>query len=175
VIQAPAQIKAVEFAVHDARYPDLLRAHDYWRRKRMGRFAPRRSDIDPSELIEVLPRVMLVDVQREPLDFRYRLSGTGICDVHGSDLTGRRPRELLPAAYGALVERHYRECVARRSPLLHLVMLDSAEKLRSYARLLLPLSEDGEAVTMLLAIDSKEQNTRALHEYFRTVAGSAAA
>jgi hypothetical protein len=57
----------------------------------------------------------------------------------------------------------------RRAPLLHLVMLDTLERTRSYARLLLPLSENGQDVTMLMAVDSKEQSTSALREYFAQV------
>jgi hypothetical protein len=112
---------------------------------------------------------MLADVLPGPLEFRYRLSGTAICDMHGANHCGKSPRDLVPAEFGALVHGHYCEAVTRRVPLLHLFLLDVALRERSYARLLLPLSEDGAAVTMLMAVDSKEQNTRALKDYFATV------
>jgi hypothetical protein len=148
----------------------LAQLHTYWEQKRGERFAPRRADIDPSDLVAALPRIMLVDViPAVPVDFRYRLSGTGICDVHGTNHTRMRPRDLKPPPYGALIHEHYADCVQRRVPLLHLVVLDIDDRELSYARLLLPLSEDGVAVTMLMAIDSKEQNTRALKEYFTEV------
>jgi hypothetical protein len=101
-----------------------------------------------------------------PLDFRYRLSGTGICSVHGEDATGRSPRCFMPPAYGALIHAHYCEAVRRRTPLLHLIVLDTNERARSYVRLILPLSEDGAAVSMLMTVDSKEQNTEALRNFF---------
>jgi hypothetical protein len=148
----------------------LARLLAYWEKKRAGSFAPRRADIDPSDLVEALPRIMLVDViPSMPVDFRYRLSGTGICDVHGANHTNKRPRDLVPPAYGALIHEHYAACVERRVPLLHLIVLDIDDRELCYARLLLPLSEDGAAVTMLMAIDSKEQNTRALKEYFSEI------
>jgi hypothetical protein len=112
---------------------------------------------------------MLADVQDDPLDFRYRLAGTGILDVHGRDLTHRGPRDLTPPAYGELIYRHYCEAVQRREPVVHLVLLDTAARAISYVRLLLPLSEDGSKVTMLMAIDSKEQNTKALRDYFAAI------
>jgi len=112
---------------------------------------------------------MLADVVAEPLDFRYRLSGTAISDVHHKNMTGKSPRDLMPEAYAALIHGHYCEAVRRREPLLHLIVLDTVERSRSYARLLLPLSEDGNAVTMLLTIDSAEQNTRALKDYFAEI------
>src|SRR5258708_31088712 len=80
------------------RYPDLLRVRIYWDGKCQGRFAPRRADIDPMDLVEALPRIMLADVLTDPLDFRYRLSGTAICNVLGQEMTGKSPRYLVPTA-----------------------------------------------------------------------------
>ncbi|WP_119305087.1 PAS domain-containing protein [Dongia deserti] len=94
--------------------------------KRQGRFAPSRSDIEPLDLVPILPRIMLADVIPDPLDFRYRLSGTAIADVHGTELTGLAPRDLKPSEYGRLIDGHYRQCVMERRPLMHLIMLDSA-------------------------------------------------
>ncbi len=85
------------------------------------------------------------------------------------NLTAKSPRDLMPTAYGALIHDHYCQAVSRREPLLHLIVLDTIERSRSYARLLLPLSEDGCAVTMLMTIDSVEQNTRALRDYFAEI------
>jgi hypothetical protein len=165
----PTRVEAVELDPACEHYPDLLRVRAYWERKRQGGFAPRRADIDPADLVDSLPRIMLADVLPEPLDFRYRLSGTAISNVHGKELTGKSPRDLTPAAYATLIYDHYCEAVRRREPLLHLIVLDSEQRSRSYVRLLLPLSEDGTTVTMLMAVDSKEQNTQALKAYFTEV------
>src|SRR6185437_11513380 len=132
-----ARVGAVELEAGSARYADLSRILAYWERKRGGSFAPRRADIDPVDLVEALPRIMLADVLPSvPVDFRYRLSGTGICDVHGANHTNRRPRDLSPPEYGVLIHAHYAECVARRVPLLHLIVLDVDDRELSYARLL---------------------------------------
>jgi hypothetical protein len=47
-------------------------------RKRGSRFAPRRADIDPADLVASLSRITLSDVRRAgtSIDFRYRLAGT---------------------------------------------------------------------------------------------------
>jgi hypothetical protein len=163
------RVEAVELDLAAAPYPDLAQAHAYWDRQRGGRFAPRRADIDPADLVHALPRIMLADVLPEPLDFRYRLCGTGITNVHLKNMTGMGPRDLLPEAYAAMIHQHYCEAVRRRAPLLHLIVLDIDDRARSYARLLLPLSEDGSTVTMLMAIDSKEQDTKALKDYFAAI------
>ncbi|GGF07302.1 hypothetical protein GCM10011611_10930 [Aliidongia dinghuensis] len=163
------QVEAVELDLAANPYPDLVRAHAYWLAKRQDRLAPRRRDLDPVDLVEVLPRIMLVNVEREPLDFRYRLSGTGIGEMHGSDLTGTRPRDLRPPAYGRLIDSHYRAAVARRTPLLHLIVLDTTDRAHAYVRLLLPISEDGVEVTMLMSIDGKDQNKLPLRRFFETL------
>jgi len=163
---ASTRVEAVELDSSNRDYPDLLRVRVYWESKRGGRFAPRRADIDPTDLVDNLSRIMLADVIAEPLDFRYRLSGTAISNMHGKEMTGKGPRDLKPAAYGALIYDHYCQAVRRREPLLHVIALDGDQRLRSYARLLLPLSEDGSTVTMLMAVDSKEQDAQALKTYF---------
>lgn len=165
------ETEAIELSLATDRYPDLVRVLAYWERKRGRRFAPRRHDIDPADLVDVLPRVMLADVLQNPLGFRYRLSGTAIRDIHGKEMTARTPRDLKPVSYAALIHSHYCECVHRRTPVLHLIVLDAEEQSRSYARLLLPLSEDDQEVTMLMAVDSKEQDTRALRDFFRETSG----
>jgi len=65
------------------------------------------------------------------------------------------------------LQAHYEEAVRRRTPMLHLILLSAPDQARSYVRLLMPLSEDGATVTMLMTVDSKQQNTKALRDYFQ--------
>ena len=167
-------VDAVELDLASPDYPELSRVLDYWNLKRGDRFAPRRADIDPVDLVESLSRITLSDVFRSGpgeagLDFRYRLAGTEICTAHYRDPTGEAPRDMRPPAYGALLHAHYIEAVRRRCPMLHLIALSTTDKARSYVRLMLPLSEDGVAVTMLMTVDSKQQNTQALRDYFQKI------
>lgn len=170
MVQTEMTVACLDLELRDPLYPDLEEVLDYWDQKRGGRFAPSRADIQP-DLTRVLPRIMLADVLSDPLDFRYRLSGTGIANVHGTELTGLRPRDLEPADYGNLIDQHYRQCVMERRPLLHLIILDSLHRSRAYARLLLPLSSDSETVNMLVAVDSANQDIYALKEFFITKTG----
>src|SRR5688572_27444072 len=65
------------------------RLHEYWRSKAGAQGSvPRRRDIDPTELPDLLPNLMLLDVERNPLRFRYRLVGTRIVDFSYRDFTG---------------------------------------------------------------------------------------
>ena len=67
----------------------VQRLHEYWRAKSGADDpVPRRRDIDPVELPDLLPNLMLVDVERNPLRFRYRLVGTRVVDFSYHDFTG---------------------------------------------------------------------------------------
>jgi hypothetical protein len=153
-----ARVHSTELSVDDPAYPDLTALVSYWNAKRGARFAPPRSAIDPGDFVGVLPRVKLVDVLRAPdgaLDFRFRLAGTHIGSILGTELTRLRPLDLQPPQFGLLVHEHYVQCVRERCPLLHKVDIDSVRRVHSYARLLLPLSSDGETIDMLMTVDSQ--------------------
>jgi hypothetical protein len=152
-----ARVHATELTAGDPAYPDLKSLLGYWNTKRGTRFAPQRSAIEPSDFVSVLPRVKLVDVLRaadDTLDFRFRLAGTHIGNILGTELTRLRPLDLQPPQFGMLVHEHYVQCVRERRPLLHKVEIDSARRMHNYARMLLPLSSDGETVDMLMTVDS---------------------
>jgi len=56
--------------------PIVFEALNYWESKLNGRRMPARRDFEPVfEIPHLLPWVILVDVLREPLDFRYRVIG----------------------------------------------------------------------------------------------------
>lgn len=90
----------------------LLRLHDYWNAKRGLRSFPAREDIDPAEISDLLPNIFLIDVLREAPHFRYRLSGTGVDEIHGQSLTGKSPRDINTAEVAAVMERQYHNSLA---------------------------------------------------------------
>lgn len=102
----------------------------------------------------MLPWVWLVDVQRDPLRFKYRLLGTGHVRVLGRECTGQWLDEALPAfltsrgypQFVAAVEAH--EVGYRRGHTLVILR----EDYRSMERLLMPLARNGTDVDMLLCI-----------------------
>jgi hypothetical protein len=141
ISQAETSLSCLELELRDPFYPDIVDVLDYWQQKRGERFAPSRSEIEPLDLIA---------------------SAAPDADVHREELTGLTRLDLKPAEYGRLIDRHYRQCVSEREPLLHLIILDSTHCSRAYARLLLALSNDGEHVNMLMAVDSANQDARQL-------------
>jgi hypothetical protein len=67
----------------------------YWESKRSGNHIPARCEFDPLLEVPGLVRfMMLKDVQRDPLDFRYRLVGTGLRHHMTTDWTGKFMSEV---------------------------------------------------------------------------------
>jgi hypothetical protein len=69
--------------------PTLRKLQAYWEDKRADRPYPGREDIDPLDLRFIIGSLLLIDIEPEPLRFRYRLFGTEIAQRQGFDMTGK--------------------------------------------------------------------------------------
>ena len=128
----------------------LRRLYRYWESKHSeGRF-PSRRDIDPADIAYILGNVILLDVLREPLRFRFRLMGSHLTQRTGYDLTGRfiddipdaERRDFAKVFYASVVEQR-RPQTARRERIF-----DNA--IWSSEFVAMPLSGDGISIDMLL-------------------------
>jgi len=131
--------------------PVTQRLLAYWQSKLNGRAAPRREDILPEELGDLLPWIILIEIMGEPPRFRVRLAGTGVVREYGSEVTGKFIDELdLGAARDRALDDYGR--VARDCrPVVGTFDLKKRDgRWGSYERIALPLSADGESVNMLL-------------------------
>jgi hypothetical protein len=73
----------------------IIEGFRYWKSRRKGEAIPARCEFDPLLEIPGLVRfMMLKDVQWEPLDFRYRLVGTGLLNHLTTDWTGKYMSEV---------------------------------------------------------------------------------
>jgi hypothetical protein len=71
---------------------------DYWRMRRGDEDAPSRADIDPADLIDLLPKVFMLG-REGPGRYSVRLAGGFIAKVHGRELRGADALKLWdPAA-----------------------------------------------------------------------------
>jgi hypothetical protein len=166
VTPKPSTVRAVELDIDCKRYPEIDFVLAYWREKKGDRTFPSRADIDPLEFAKMLPRVMMVEVSYDPLEFRYRVAGTGLFAMHGQELTGKLARELDPPEFGALIHGHYVEVITRRVPILHLIDLTLDFLATSYARLILPLSSDGQVIDRLVTCEAHENHGHELQKFF---------
>ena len=125
--------------------------HRYWEEKRRGRSMPSRADIDPLELRKYLPGIILIDVVDDARRYVYRLVGTREVAMRGKDPTGQ---SMIEGFFAASLEAALAipdKVVATKAPLfLHRDFTAPDGRLGYEDLIMLPLSEDGERVTMIM-------------------------
>jgi hypothetical protein len=143
--------------------PRLREAYLYWDAKRRDRLMPTRSDIDPVEIPRLLPYVILIEVVREPLDFRYRLIGTQARDIMRQDFTGKCFSEIRGKGKESALWYGCEAVVRSKAPISEKTPYVGPERfLRNCENVLLPLSNDRVNVTMIFKVISFERGPRAL-------------
>lgn len=132
--------------------PLLRQLYDYWLKKRGDRAMPSRADIDPAEIRAVLPHLMLTDIVDGGRRLRYRLVGTAVVESFGKNMTGMHVDELMTGTYREFIEGLYRDIVAKKRPVYSESTYFSHQAAQMWAqRLMLPLSDDGKTVNMVLS------------------------
>ncbi len=130
-------------------------AYAYWRGKAAGRMLPSRADIDPIEIVKLLPDVMLVE-RLDDRRYRYRLIGTEHQRAQGINATGRYLDEVLPGPeYRAHVLALYDKCVETRRALYFECLFFSPARRdpeRHTKVLFMPLSPDETTVNMIFVV-----------------------
>ena len=135
------------------------RAHEalfgYWAARRTVEKLPGRRDLDPADIKRLLPSLSLIDVLADPLDFRVRLAGTGLYDVYGREITGRRLADVYNSAAADYWRVELTAVVKERKPAVgvHNLAWRGASHL-SLLWLRLPLASNGGDVDMILGYDA---------------------
>ena len=126
---------------------------DYWDSKRAGRRMPARRDIEPTEILDLLPYVVLIDVERAPLDFRYRLVGTAVAARFGHDHTGARFSVLARHGAGSEVWSTALRLLEEKRPIVSYVPYVGFNRwIQNYRDISMPLSEDNHEVNMIFGV-----------------------
>lgn len=136
--------------------PDRImrKLYAYWADKRGSRKMPSRADIDPAEIVPLLPHLMLVDVHHEADGQHrhyFRLVGTQV--AFGKDPTGTYLEDQVgDSAYGAHIITLYSQASALGRPLYSEYEYEHPEThgVRHAKRLFLPLADDGNTVTKMM-------------------------
>ena len=113
---------------------------------------PGRQHFDPFAIPVALARLVLLDVQRTPLRYRYRLVGTKEVELYGHDPTGRWYDEVRPrnphteSGYVRLQQAAENNVVSyRKGPVLALRHREH----QSAENLVCPFASDGRNVDMI--------------------------
>jgi hypothetical protein len=134
------------------------RMHQYWLAKKGDRVMPSRSDIDPSEIKDLLPNVILSRLEYEPFRVLYKLIGTRAVENAGIDYSGRYLDELdFVSEIGTDWPAVYRAIAADKAPIYGLCQIKFTDGVtKPYVCAMFPLSSDGERVDQVLAIEDLE-------------------
>ena len=135
--------------------PKLAFLFDYWR-SIAGRDGgkPHHRHIDVLDMVPAIRNLMLLDVQRDGFDARYRVYGTGIAEFGGKDWTGFSVSQMNAATRTPLSLMYracYRAVYLAQRPLFteHTSPIWLAAK--AWRRLILPLfDDDGDCARFLV-------------------------
>ena len=102
-------VDVILFPERDDVHEGLAPLHDFWREECRGAVPIPRELVDAVRMpATLLPRFAIVEVLRDPLDFRYRLLGTNLTQFFGRDNTGRKFSEIYyPEPHGENLKNYF--------------------------------------------------------------------
>lgn len=68
--------------------------YSYWNDIRAGRLAPKRFEVEPAQIAGLLPDTFILE-RIDPETTRFRLAGTRICEIFGSEFRGQNLLDLV--------------------------------------------------------------------------------
>ena len=144
-------------------HADMVRLFDYWRALATDGTLPGRRHFDPLAIPDLLPRLWLLDVQREPFRLRYRLCGTKLVEALGQDPTGRWLDEVHRSARDPRYIARYRQ-MADEGVATWRRGSGNFQHDKSWIileNLIVPLASDGRTVDVLVALTRRHDPTGA--------------
>jgi len=134
--------------IRDARLLGLLQ---YWRSKCQGDVMPARRDIDPIEMKPWLGNLLLVEFPADRMQYRIRLEGVNIVHFYGTSRQGKGIEALTSEEERRILLSQYFIVLDHKQPAHYETEFVTSEGILTFQRkLLLPLSDDGERVNMIL-------------------------
>lgn len=90
----------------------------YWKGKCEGSLLPSREDIDPTDLADILPRLVFIDVvyEGEEIRLKYRMTGAAVADMAQREVTGLWLHELYTDEQMARFVDLARQAIENREP-----------------------------------------------------------
>lgn len=149
-VSVPAEVEIDTLSPDLVNSDRLSRLYQFWKQIRGSRRLPSRSDFEPEQLGFILGQVIIVDVLRDPANFRYRLIGTRLEEAGRRGDQGKTLDQIEPAAYRRMVGQTYRAVVETGQPLCHQISYAHHQNMVSFEQIILPFSHGGDRVEVLL-------------------------
>lgn len=140
-----------------AGYPGLVELFEHWKTLRGERSMPQRSDFDPINVPRLLSTICLVEVINGGSDYYYRVAGSRLEDMTGQKMQNRLFSEITHVEARASMTATCEACVQSAAPVVIKNQLrEPGRDHLSITAIILPLSEDGETVNMILTLTEFE-------------------
>jgi hypothetical protein len=122
----------------------------YWNEVRAGRLAPHRLEIEPSRIAPILPETFMLE-RVDATTHAFRLAGTRLCELFGSELRGRNFLDGFDALDRSALQRQLTELYEQGAVVLLTLEggVDARHRLELEA-LLLPLVHAGNRVARII-------------------------
>jgi hypothetical protein len=130
-------------------HKELAALHRFWLALSKDGRLPARHDFLAEDLAPWIGHISLLEVERDPLRFRFIVHGGHFTLLAGKSLTGRYLEEGLTPRHRDQVLASYRETVETRQAI-YCHHIDHSLPWRELDRLLLPLADDGVTVDRVM-------------------------
>jgi len=122
----------------------------YWNGVRGEHLAPRRFDIEPAKISAILSSTFMLE-RIDASTYRYRLAGTAVCTIFGSELRGTNFLDGWPPEDHLSLMRRLSVLSGRGAvELIHLEAAPTGRASVPFELLLLPLRHTGDAMDRIL-------------------------
>ncbi len=144
-----AQGTADHLPIQDGKLRQLYR---YWLEMRGEGMMPPRAAFEPATVKQLLPDLLLLDIDQSTGRLLVRVLGTHVATIYGEDYTGRYLDEIYFGSNTEMVMADYETCAREGRPVLAERDFRSVRNVAyRMERLILPFSDDGKVANKLIA------------------------
>jgi hypothetical protein len=144
--------------------PRIDRLKAYWEERRGNLPVPLRRDIDPTDLKDLLPYIIISELQRNPFRVRYRLGGAAVNEALGYNIAGRFLDEMDVAGGQDTWTGIYKRAMESARPVFGCTVATlSNVTMFNCEFAVFPISQSGDLVDQCLEIENWEAEKGTAH------------
>lgn len=123
-----------------------------------GGVYPSRQDIKVSDMRRRMAHIAILDIETDPVDFRYRLIGTRLCEFLSRDYTGEKMSNLEGKGPGSEIWAIFERVMQSGDPLYCKVpYVGPKADFKQASSLYLPLATDHKTIDKIMLVSHFER------------------
>jgi len=125
--------------------------YHYWRSKCSDQCMPSWSDINPAEIKSLLPNIVVLHIEHDPLDFIEKITGEMILSRSVENSMGKNWRDYEGRGPGSKIWNVFEEVVNEKQASFHSIPYVGLHKeFMKIETVTCPISEDGKTVSRII-------------------------